>query len=96
MRAWREGVVRERGGGRGFHALEPPRDLDYMKEMYEWCCEAKGGRGKMPRRWDERGCWVRMMAAEMKKAFCARGEGRGGVMDYEELGFRFDARVKVS
>ena len=47
-------------------------------------------RGKVPKRWDEKACWERMMAAEMKKAFQARGKERGKVLRYEELGFRFD------
>ncbi len=107
MREWRDGVVSERGGGRGLYALEPPSDLEYMKEMYEWCCEARGeggagakGRdetsGKLPKRWDEKACWLRMLAAEMKKAFNARGEARALVLNYEELGFRFDATVDAN
>lgn len=77
--------------------MKPPLDLEYMKEMYDWsstatetaACEGGAG-GKMPKRWDARACWVRMMAAEMKKAFNARGEERSNVLTYEELGFRFD------
>lgn len=97
MQDWRESIGRERGAGRKFHALSPPLDLDYMKEMYDWSSKAKetatcenAGRGKMPKRWDANACWVRMMAAEMKKAFDARGEERSHVLSYEELGFRFD------
>ncbi|KAF6226953.1 hypothetical protein HO133_008394 [Letharia lupina] len=97
MQDWRESVVRERGAAREFHALKPPLDLEYMKEMYDWsskatetaACEGGAG-GKMPKWWDARACWVRMMAAEMKKAFNARGEARSNVLTYEELGFRFD------
>ena len=97
MQDWRESVIRERGAGRGFHALKPPLDLEYMKEMYNWSRKAEEiatceivARGKMPKLWDERACWERMMAAKMKKAFIARGEDRSNVMKYEELGFRFD------
>ena len=97
MEEWREGVIRERGAGRGFHALTPPQDLEYMKEMYDWSRRAKesvmsedGTRGKMPKRWDEKACWERMMAAEMKKAFQAKGEERSNVLKYEQLGFRFE------
>lgn len=97
MEDWRESVVRARGAGRIFHALQPPIDLDYMKEMSDWSREAEhlamgetAGRGKLPKLWDTRACWERMMAAEMKKAFQARGEERSNVLHYEELGFRFD------
>lgn len=79
--------------------MEPPLGLEYMKDMYDWCCKATGEsekRGKLPKRWDETACWVRMMAAEMKKAFNAMGEQRARVMDYGELGFRFDARVTAT
>ena len=101
MQEWQIGVVRERGSGRKFHALTPPGDLDYMKEMYDWSRKAKettmlgdAGRGKMPKCWDERACWLRMMAAKMRKAFNARGEERGKVLSFEELGFRFDGAVE--
>ena len=101
MQEWRESIVCERGSGRKFHALTPPRDLDYMKEMYDWCSKAEEmamsgstGRGKMPKWWDARACWLRMMAAQMRKAFNARGEERGKVLDFEELGFRFDGTVE--
>lgn len=97
MEEWRKSVIRDRGAGRRFHALTPPMDLDYMKEMYAWSREAKQsvtgaavGGGKVPKLWDKRACWERMMAAEMKKAFQARGEERPNVLHYEELGFRFD------
>ena len=94
---WRENVIRERGDGRGLYALTPPQDLEYMKEMYDWCHEAKKTTtcdklmgGKVPKEWDARACWLRMMAAEMKKAFNARGEERSHVLHYEELGFHFN------
>ena len=96
MQAWRESIVRERGPSRGLYALAPPLDLEYMKEMYDWSRKAKEivagekiASGKMPKRWDARACWERMSAAEMRKAFIAKGEGRSHVMSYEELGFRF-------
>jgi hypothetical protein len=96
MQDWRESLVRERGSGRGIYALAPPLDLEYMKEMYDWSRKAeeiadgeKVESGKMPRRWDARACWERMSAAEMRKAFIAKGEGRLHVTSYEELGFRF-------
>ena len=97
MQDWRENIIRERGAGRGFHALTPPLDLEYMKEMYDWCRKANEtatcentARGKIPKRWDARACWLRMTAAEIKKAFNARGGERSSVLDYEELGFHFD------
>ena len=97
MQDWREGVVRERGAGRGFYTLTPPLDLEYVKEMYDWCRRAKEtatcdnvAGGKVPKRWDARACWLRMTAAEMKKSFNARGEERSNVLNYEELGFHFD------
>ena len=97
MQDWRESVVRERGSGRGFHALTPPLDLEYMKEMYEWSRKAKetasckdGATGKSPKWWDAKACWERMTAPDMKKAFNAKGEERSNVLNYEELGFRFD------
>ena len=97
MQEWREDVIRDRGAGRGFHALKPPSDLEYMKELYEWCCNAseppkseQGASGKTPRKWDEEACWLRMTAAEMKKAFNAQGKHRVNLTTYEELGFHFD------
>ena len=103
MQDWQDGIIRKRGSGRRFHALQPPLDLDYMKEMYDWSSKAKEmamsentGRGKMPKMWDPRACWLRMMAAEMRKAFNARGEERGKVLNYEELGFQFDGTVDTS
>ena len=96
MREWREGIARERGSGRGFHALTPPKDMEYMKEMYDWCFEAQEGTscdndagGKLPKRWDEKACWLRMEAAKMKKAFNRKGDERHKVTKYEELGFHF-------
>ncbi|KAL8999143.1 MAG: hypothetical protein Q9169_001922 [Polycauliona sp. 2 TL-2023] len=98
MQRWQDRVSSKRGCGRRFHALEPPLDLEYMKEMYEWCKEAEsiksqesGKRGKMPKQWDEKSCWLRMIAAEIKKAFNARGAERSIVKSYEELGFLFEA-----
>ncbi|KAL9633640.1 MAG: hypothetical protein Q9204_003316 [Flavoplaca sp. TL-2023a] len=100
MEKWRDQIISNRGTGRQFHALEPPLDLEYMKEMYDWCTEAENANshegitpGKMPKRWDETSCWLRMMAAEIKKAFNARGAERSMVKTYEELGFRFDRRA---
>ena len=100
MEKWRNQVIPERGTGRQYHALEPPLDLEYMKEMYDWCTEAENANsrkgvasGKMPKLWDETSCWLRMMAAEIKKAYNARGAERSMVKTYEELGFRFDRRA---
>ncbi|KAL8725497.1 MAG: hypothetical protein Q9166_007317 [cf. Caloplaca sp. 2 TL-2023] len=97
MDEWRGNVIRERGAGRESHALEPPLDLEYMKAMYYWSSKAepKQGcedalRGKMPRKWDARSCWLRMMAAEMKKAFNAKGDERSEILSYDELGFRYE------
>ena len=86
MQEWADGIVRERGAGRSFHALKPPLDLEYMKEMYDWChktnqtasCKEIAG-GKMPKMWDAQACWLRMTAADMKKAFNAKGEERSNV-----------------
>lgn len=97
MEKWRNQVISERGPGRQFHALEPPLDLEYMKEMYNWCTKAEIAeshtgiiQGKMPKRWDDKSCWLRMMAPEMKKAFNARGAERSMVETYEELGYQYD------
>ena len=97
MEGWRESVVRKRGDGRGFHSLAPPLDLEYMKAMYDWSLKAKetatcenSGRGKLPKYWDAKSCWLRMMTPEIKKAFGARGEDRSKVLSYEELGFDFN------
>lgn len=97
MQNWRESVVSERGAGRGFHALKPPLDLEYMKEMFNWSRKAEetttcenDGRGKIPKWWDARSCWLRMTAPDMKKAYNARREERSKVVNYEELGFRFE------
>lgn len=103
MQEWRNGIVRERGAGRSFHALKPPLDLEYMKEMYDWChktkqtesCE-KTARGKLPKSWDAQACWLRVTAADMKKAFNAKGEERFKVLHYEDLGFRFDGAKNES
>ncbi|KAL9612706.1 MAG: hypothetical protein Q9167_002697 [Letrouitia subvulpina] len=96
MQKWCENMIRQQGAGRGFHALQPPSDLDYMKEMYNWSSKAKIMTssnnipvGKMPKYWDAEACWIRMAAAEMKKAFNARGEERSKVTNFEELGFRY-------
>ena len=100
MEKWRDQIISQRGAGRRFHALEPPLDLEYMKEMYDWCNETENeescekiSRGKTPKRWDDKSCWLRMMAAEIKKAFNARGAQRSKVKTYEELGFRFEDRA---
>lgn len=101
MEEWQEGVINERGNGRKFHALTPPLDLEYMQEMYDWSKSADGSfsaagdgvKGKLPKNWDERACWLRMNAAEMKKAFNAKGAGRTKVCHYDCLGFRFDGKV---
>lgn len=98
MENWREDVISERGNGRKFHALMPPLDLKYMQEMYSWSDSADGnisatghgGKGKMPKHWDKGACWLRMNAAEMKKAFNARGDDRVDVCHYESLGFHFN------
>ena len=98
MQDWRDDAVRERGADRGLYALTPPLDLEYMKEMYEWCRKAKqiattsekNARGKIPKSWDAKACWLRMTAADMKKAFNAKGEERSNVLDYKDLGFQFD------
>ena len=41
MSEWPDGIIRERGAGRSFHALTSPLDLEYMKEMYVWCHKTK-------------------------------------------------------
>ena len=96
MQDWQDIILRERGAGRTLHALTPPLDLEYMKEMYDWSKQADGRKlsengavGKMPRWWDEELCWLRLTAAEMKKAFNAKGEERLNVLKYEDLNFRF-------
>lgn len=89
MKGWEEAVIKERGSGRAFYALDPPKDLEYMNEMRDWSYQAKGG-GKVPKQWGQKEWWERMEAAEMKKAFNKRGEGRGNVHKYEELGFHFE------
>ncbi|KAL8719661.1 MAG: hypothetical protein Q9225_003358 [Loekoesia sp. 1 TL-2023] len=93
MEQWGEKVIEERGVGRGFYALDPPLDLQYMNEMHEWCCKAKKNGetgGKMPKYWDKKEWWEREMAAEMKKAFNRQGEKRHEVRSYDKLGFRFE------
>ncbi|KAL9036521.1 MAG: hypothetical protein Q9214_006097 [Letrouitia sp. 1 TL-2023] len=71
-------------------------DLDYM-EMYDWSSKAQKLTssdnppvGKMPKFWDAEACWIRMAAAEMKKAFNAREEERSKITKFEELGFRYN------
>ncbi|KAG8528430.1 uncharacterized protein KY384_007348 [Bacidia gigantensis] len=90
MQGWVDGVISKKGPGRKFHATEPPSDLQYMKEMYEWCRKTEASeKGKLPRLWDDYWCWLRMATADIKKAFVAKGEDRGQVVGYEELGFHF-------
>ncbi|KAL8819226.1 MAG: hypothetical protein Q9191_007777, partial [Dirinaria sp. TL-2023a] len=92
MQDWAKQVVKDRGAGRPFYSLTPPIDLHYMNEMYDWCRRAIGRNGsteeggKLPKRWNAKEWWEREMAAEMKKAFNARGERRAEVHSYEELG----------
>ena len=103
MKKWSEDVRKVKGEGRSVHALEPPQNVRYMRSMRDWCCEATmlgaeqnpphanpSTQGKMPRERDERMWWLRMQAAEMRKAFVRRGEQRHGVRGYEELGFVFE------
>ncbi|KAL8870686.1 MAG: hypothetical protein Q9174_003325 [Haloplaca sp. 1 TL-2023] len=105
MERWVHDVRNAKGEGRSMHALEPPQDLRYMRSMGDWCCEATrlegeldqrradtSFQGKMPREWDERMWWLRMQAAEMRKAFVRRGEERHGMKGYEELGFMFEKK----
>ena len=128
MHAWVEGKVSEKGSGRGYHAVPPPQDLVYMREMYDWiqpaaAAEAERERGsvrmgegegegemvgKTPRHWDDYYCWLRMTAAEMKKAWVVRRreperapeggfegkdqKGKKVVTTYEQLGFRFEGQ----
>lgn len=109
MKSWGQGIISKRGKGRGFFALDPPLDLEYMNGMYEWCFDdaVKSGqgyeagdegvekmqRGKMPKYWGEKAWWERMQAAEMKKAFNQQGAGRCHIRKYVELGFRFERSV---
>ncbi|KAL8671212.1 MAG: hypothetical protein Q9168_004287 [Polycauliona sp. 1 TL-2023] len=99
MEKWHRQTQSERGYGRRFHALEPPLDLEYMKEMYNWSKKAERikvheihSEGKIPKRWNDESCWLRMMAADIKKAFNARGAERSMIKTCEELGFRFEAQ----
>ena len=87
MQKWGSDVTKERGTGRGFYALSPPLDLQYMNNMYNWCSQTSEDdfRGaKMPKHWDKKACWERLMAAEMKKAFNRRGEKRQEVFTYDQ------------
>ncbi|KAL8970837.1 MAG: hypothetical protein Q9183_001336 [Haloplaca sp. 2 TL-2023] len=103
MGKWVEDVRTAKGEGRSMHALKPPQDVRYMKDMGYWCCKATmlgaeqdpptldpSTQGKMPREWDERMWWLRTQAAEMRKAFVRRGEERHEIRGYEELGFVFE------
>lgn len=100
MHDWAESIVKDRGPGRAFYSLTPPIDLHYMNEMYDWCRQASSSSsssnnsetmgGKLPKHWNANEWWEREMAAEMKKAFNARGERRLEVHSYEQLGFRFE------
>ena len=93
MHDWANSIANDRGAGRPFYSLTPPIDLHYMNEMYDWCRQAtENGKtgGKLPKRWNPKECWERQMAAEMKKAFNARGECRSEVHSYEDLGFHFE------
>ena len=97
MQDWAKSIVKDRGAGRQFYSLTPPIDLHYMNEMYDWCRQASRSNskteGKFPKHWNAKEWWEREMAAEMKKAFNARGERRSEVFSYEQLGFRFEGAV---
>lgn len=94
MSGWLEKNAHERGAGRKAHILTPPTDVDYMNEMFAWSSEAEklpdGSSGKMSIHMDSKLRWLRLEAAEMRKAFNAKGEGRHHILTYEELGFSYD------
>ena len=91
MQKWIADTIHEKGAGRSFHALSPPSDLKYMRDMYDWSCKAEdSAMGKTPSDWNDEKCWLRMAAAQLKKAFNLKGEDRHGVLKHEELGFHFD------
>ena len=94
MQSWVQSIIDKRGPGRAFHHVSPPLDLAYMREMYHWSQQAENESkiGQKPRDWTDYYCWLRMEAAEIKKAFVKRGEGRHQVLTYDELGFEYDGR----
>ena len=88
MREWEKAVLAEQGGGKRFHDLSFPKDLDYHNALVEWSRQAKDyGRGKLPKTWSSEDRWMRERCLAIKQAFVAKGEDRHRIKTMEELDF---------
>ncbi|MCJ1290610.1 hypothetical protein MMC34_002150 [Xylographa carneopallida] len=91
MHEWEDGVIAEKGDGKGFHTKKYPEDFEYHNFLYDWAAQADSEFGKMPHRWNEKEKWLRQKFPAIKKAFADRGEDRHSVTTVEELGFDYEA-----
>lgn len=103
MVAWEERVMVERGSRRGFHTLKFPKDAEYINMLYDWAVSAdpradleNGGKGKLPKRWEEWEYWARERFPAIRRAFIERGEERVKVKTLEEIGFDFETDQRAS
>lgn len=88
MREWEKAVLVEQGGGKKFHHLTFPKDIEYHNAFLEWSLQAKdGARGKFPRKWSSKDMWVRERCPAIKQAFLEKGDKRHQIMTLEDLGF---------
>lgn len=88
MCKWEKAVLAEQGGGRRFHDLSFPKDLDYHNALVEWSRQAKDcGRGKLPKTWSSEDMWMRERCLAIKQAFQAKGEDRHRIKTMEGLNF---------
>jgi cation diffusion facilitator CzcD-associated flavoprotein CzcO len=88
MREWETTVVVEQGGGKKFHDLTFPKDIEYHNTLVEWSLQAKdGGRGKLPKKWSSKDRWVRERCPAIKQAFLDKGETRHMIMTMDALDF---------
>lgn len=90
MLDWERRVEEEMGKEKGFHKLPPPKDIEYINELWRWCRKAEvreGVAGKEPPFWDERMSWLRKNVGRIKREFAGRGCERRNVKGLRELGF---------
>ena len=88
MVRWEHELIAELGPGKMFHAMNFPKDVDYVNELYDWSMTASpSGMGKDPPRWGGTERWVRERCAAMRAAFVALGSTRHRVHTLKDLGF---------
>ncbi|KAI9847953.1 MAG: monooxygenase [Sclerophora amabilis] len=91
MDSWEGELVKEQGGGKAFHVLKFPRDVDYVNDLYHWAMQAEpSDLGRVPPFWGPKGRWIRERIPAMKRAFADRGEERHQILRMEDLGFEYD------